>query len=163
MVQVELTKIIIDEKRQDQIIVLKEKNSDRQFPIVIGFIEASSIKMKLSGIEPPRPMTHDLLHSVIKGLDATMEYVVEEGDTAWGLYLRFQCTIDYYQMLERQNEKVDARREFYKDLVEMNPGLVLSSQAGPILPSPGTPIIINSFKSEDPTREIDPYSCKLIP
>src|SRR3989338_6414974 len=76
MVQVELSKIIIDEKRQDQIIVLKEKDGDRQFPIVIGFLEASSIKMKLSGVEPPRPMTHDLLVSVIEGLSASLQQVV---------------------------------------------------------------------------------------
>ena len=73
MIQVELSKIIIDEKRQDQIIVLKEKNGERQFPIVIGFLEASSIKMKLSGVETPRPMTHDLLVAVINGLEAKME------------------------------------------------------------------------------------------
>ena len=36
MVQVELSKIIIDEKHQDQIIVLKEKEGDRQFPIVMS-------------------------------------------------------------------------------------------------------------------------------
>jgi len=76
MVQVELSKIIIDEKRQDQIIVLKEKSGDRQFPIVIGFLEASSIKMKISGIEAPRPMTHDLLVSVIDLLDAKLSSVV---------------------------------------------------------------------------------------
>lgn len=76
MIQVELSKIIIDEKRQDQIIVLKEKNGDRQLPIVIGFLEASSIKMKLSGVEPPRPMTHDLLAAVIQGLDAKLERLI---------------------------------------------------------------------------------------
>lgn len=76
MIQVELSKIIIDEKRQDQIIVLKEKNGERQLPIVIGFLEASSIKMKLSGVEPPRPMTHDLLTAVIRGLDAKLERLV---------------------------------------------------------------------------------------
>ncbi len=76
MIQVELSKIIIDEKHQDQIIVLKEKDGDRQFPIVIGFLEASSIKMKLSGIEPPRPMTHDLLASVIEELGATLNRLV---------------------------------------------------------------------------------------
>ncbi len=75
-VQVELSKIIIDEKRQDQIIVLKEKGGDRQFPIVIGFLEASSIKMKLSGIEPPRPMTHDLLVATIKGLKAKLNRLI---------------------------------------------------------------------------------------
>ena len=76
MIQVELSKIIIDEKRQDQIIVLKEKNGERQLPIVIGFLEASSIKMKLSGVEPPRPMTHDLLGAVIQGLEAKLERLV---------------------------------------------------------------------------------------
>lgn len=76
MIQVELSKIIIDEKRQDQIIVLKEKNGERQLPIVIGFLEASSIKMKLSGVEPPRPMTHDLLVAVIQGLEAKLERLI---------------------------------------------------------------------------------------
>lgn len=76
MIQVELNKIIIDEKRQDQIIVLREKNGDRQLPIVIGFLEASSIKMRLSGIEPPRPMTHDLLAGIIEGLNAKLERLV---------------------------------------------------------------------------------------
>ena len=76
MTQVELSKIIIDEKRQEQIIVLKEKEGNRQFPIIIGFLEASSIKMKLSGISVPRPMTHDLLLSVIEGLDAKLEKLV---------------------------------------------------------------------------------------
>ena len=76
MVEVELSKIIIDEKRQDQIIVLKEKDGQRQFPIVIGFLEASSIKMKLSGLQVPRPMTHDLLVLLIKGLDAVLEKLV---------------------------------------------------------------------------------------
>ena len=76
MVQVELVKIIIDEKRQDQIIVLKEKNGERQFPIVIGFLEASSIKMRISGIEAPRPMTHDLLMNVIATLGAKIERLI---------------------------------------------------------------------------------------
>ncbi len=76
MIQVELTKIIIDEKRQDQIIVLKEKKGERQFPIVIGLLEASSIKLKLSGVKIPRPMTHDLLANVIAALDVTVERVV---------------------------------------------------------------------------------------
>lgn len=76
LIQVELSKIIIDEKRQDQIIVLKEKKGERQFPIVIGFLEASSIKMKLSDVEPPRPMTHDLLIATIKELGAKLERLI---------------------------------------------------------------------------------------
>ena len=76
MIQVELSKIIIDEKRHDQVIVLKEKEGDRQFPIVIGFTEASSIKMKLSGVTPPRPMTHDLIVNILEAFNAKMERLV---------------------------------------------------------------------------------------
>jgi bifunctional DNase/RNase len=76
MIPIELSKIIIDEKRQDQIIILKEKEGTRQFPIVIGVLEASSIKMKLSKIEPPRPMTHDLLSNVIVALGAKVNSLI---------------------------------------------------------------------------------------
>ena len=76
MVQVELSRIIIDEKRQDQVIVLKEKDGDRQIPIVIGFMEASSIKIKISGVDVPRPMTHDLLVAVMQVLGAALKRVV---------------------------------------------------------------------------------------
>ncbi|MDO8676031.1 MAG: bifunctional nuclease family protein [Candidatus Omnitrophota bacterium] len=73
MVRVELVKIIIDEKRQDQIIVLKEKDGERQIPVVIGFMEASSIRLKISGVDMPRPMTHDLLVNVIEVLGGRLE------------------------------------------------------------------------------------------
>ena len=75
-IKCELSKIIIDEKRQDQIIVLREKGGERQFPIVIGFLEASSIKMKLSHIDPPRPMTHDLLVTALQAVGAKVEKLV---------------------------------------------------------------------------------------
>ncbi len=76
MVEVELSKIIIDEKRHDQVIVLKEKEGERFLPIVIGLPEATSIKMKISGFEPPRPLTHDLLKSVVDALGARLKFVV---------------------------------------------------------------------------------------
>jgi bifunctional DNase/RNase len=76
MIRVELSKIIIDEKRQDQVIVLKEKAGDRQIPIVIGFMEAASIKTKVTGLEVPRPMTHDLLSVVIESLGAKIERIL---------------------------------------------------------------------------------------
>jgi hypothetical protein len=76
MIEMELSKIIIDEKRDGQLIVLKEKNGDRILPIVIGLHEASSIKMKLSGVNPPRPLTHDLLYATIRSLNAVIEHVV---------------------------------------------------------------------------------------
>ncbi|MDD2688893.1 MAG: bifunctional nuclease family protein [Candidatus Omnitrophica bacterium] len=76
MVEMELNKIVIDEKRHDQLIVLKEKEGNRVLPIVIGLSEASAIKLKISGFIPPRPLTHDLLHSLIENLDATIDKII---------------------------------------------------------------------------------------
>lgn len=76
MIEMELNKIIIDEKRQDQIIVLKEKEGDRLLPIIIGFLEANAIKMKVSGVLPVRPLTHDLLELVIDALEARVKKII---------------------------------------------------------------------------------------
>ncbi len=76
MVEMELNKIVINEKRHDQLIVLREKEGGRMLPIVIGLNEASAIKMKIGGFTPPRPLTHDLLHSTIKNLEANLEKII---------------------------------------------------------------------------------------
>ncbi len=76
-IQVELARIIINESSDQQIIVLREKNGqERNFPIVIGIVEIFAIDRRLKGIEPPRPMTHDLLANVIHGLGAKIDKIV---------------------------------------------------------------------------------------
>ncbi|MBP7051923.1 MAG: bifunctional nuclease family protein [Phycisphaerae bacterium] len=75
-VEVELSRIIINETSDQQIIVLKERHGTRGFPIVIGIVEIFAIDRRLKGIKPPRPMTHDLLANVIDGLGATVERIV---------------------------------------------------------------------------------------
>ena len=76
MIEMELSKIVIDEKRHDQLIALKEKGGTRVLPIVIGLNEASAIKLKISGFNPPRPLTHDLIFLIIQNLGATVEKVI---------------------------------------------------------------------------------------
>ncbi len=76
MVEMELNKIVIDEKRHEQLIVLKEKEGEKVLPIVIGLAEASAIKLKISGFEPARPLTHDLLLTTIKYLEANIEKII---------------------------------------------------------------------------------------
>ncbi|MBN2591736.1 MAG: bifunctional nuclease family protein, partial [Sedimentisphaerales bacterium] len=58
-VAAELSRIIINEMSDQQIIVLKEKDGERSFPIVIGIVEIFAIDRRLKGIKPARPMTHD--------------------------------------------------------------------------------------------------------
>ena len=75
MVTMELSKIVIDEKRHDQLIVLREKNGERVLPIVIGLSEVLAIRSKVSGAAAPRPLTHDLLFAAITALKAKVESV----------------------------------------------------------------------------------------
>lgn len=74
-VQMELHKIIISEMQDQQIIVLKEVDGERKFPIVIGSSEAYAIDRRLKGIPTPRPLTHDLLASVIEGMGGEIDHI----------------------------------------------------------------------------------------
>ena len=74
--EAELSRIVIDEQSDQQIIVIKEKNGERSFPIVIGIVEILAIDRRLKGIHPPRPMTHDLLGNVIEQMGGKVEKVV---------------------------------------------------------------------------------------
>jgi len=74
--EAELSRIIIDEQSDQQVIVIRERNGTRSFPIVIGIVEILAIDRRLKGITPPRPMTHDLLGDVIEGLGAKIERIV---------------------------------------------------------------------------------------
>jgi bifunctional DNase/RNase len=76
MVEFELFEIRIDETMQEQIVVLRERNGSRTLPIVIGFFEAQAIQIKVSDVELPRPLTHDLLASVIRALGAEVEHII---------------------------------------------------------------------------------------
>lgn len=76
MVEVVLAKIKIDENRSEQIIVFKEKEGERYLPVVIGMAEVNAIKLKLSGITPPRPLTHDLLLNTVQHLGADLKHIV---------------------------------------------------------------------------------------
>lgn len=75
-VQMQLSRIIISEINEQQIIYLKEVDGDRQFPILIGIFEATSIDRRVKHHQPPRPLTHDLLVSTVELLGAELDSVV---------------------------------------------------------------------------------------
>ncbi len=85
-VRMELSRILIREQNDYQIIELREvapdtddgpaqMESGRKFPIVIGLPEAQAIERRLKGISIKRPQTHDLLAGVISTLGAKLESI----------------------------------------------------------------------------------------
>ncbi len=66
----------IDENRHEQLVVFREKQGTRYLPVVIGLSEVNAIKLKLSGVKPPRPMTHDLILNVMEDLGGKLQKMV---------------------------------------------------------------------------------------
>lgn len=57
------------------IVLLRDQQSDRFLPIWIGAVEATAIAFAQQGVQPERPLTHDLLRDVLSGLGRTLTRV----------------------------------------------------------------------------------------
>jgi bifunctional DNase/RNase len=75
MIEVTVAQLGLDRTTNSPVVILREKDGQRVLPIWIGPAEASAIAMELQGLKPPRPMTHDLLKTVIQGLGATVQRI----------------------------------------------------------------------------------------
>src|SRR5262249_24658221 len=75
-VQMELKRIIISDIHDQQVIMLREVDGERSFPIVIGIFEATSIDRRVKRIPSPRPLTHDLLANVIEHLGGEVQDII---------------------------------------------------------------------------------------
>jgi bifunctional DNase/RNase len=75
-VAMELSRIIISEITNEQVIHLKEIDGDRTFPILIGIFEATSIDRRVKEVESQRPLTHDLLVNAVDLLGGSFQDVM---------------------------------------------------------------------------------------
>lgn len=77
MVEMELIGVRVELPSNVPIVVLREREGDRRvLPIFIGGPEASAIAFALDGVEPPRPLTHDLLVLLLEDLSVSLERVL---------------------------------------------------------------------------------------
>jgi bifunctional DNase/RNase len=76
IVQVRVQGLVMDPYNQAYVLLLRDEESGEVLPIWVGRAEANAITMALEDITPPRPMTHDLLQSVIGTLGAKALSVV---------------------------------------------------------------------------------------
>ena len=67
--------VIVDPNTKSPVVILKEARGERALPIWIGSFEATAITMALEEVEPPRPITHDLMETVLTRLGAVLERV----------------------------------------------------------------------------------------
>ena len=75
MIEVKINGLFMTQT-QNSGVILKEVDGDRTLPIIIGEYEAQSIALGMENIAPPRPITHDLLLSMLDTVEASMERVL---------------------------------------------------------------------------------------
>lgn len=78
LVKMTLARIVIVDSEDEKMsmIVLREVEGDRAFPILIGVNEAYAIDRRLKGIVVQRPLTHDLVERMLEQLDCHLERIV---------------------------------------------------------------------------------------
>ena len=76
MIEMTIDSIRVSLMNYQRVVILKEKMAERYLPIWIGPAEADAIAVRLQGVTVPRPLTHDLLHSVIDALGATINSII---------------------------------------------------------------------------------------
>ena len=76
MVEMTIESIRVSLMNYQRVVILKEKDADRYLPIWIGPAEADAIAVRLQEVTVARPLTHDLMRSIIDTLGATVQYIV---------------------------------------------------------------------------------------
>jgi bifunctional DNase/RNase len=85
------------------VVILKDRVQDRYLPIWIGIYEANAIALKITGITPDRPITHDLMTNIFKDLGATIQRVEVSSLSSDVFYARIHLSVGGKTM------EVDAR------------------------------------------------------
>ena len=98
MIEMVIDSIRVSLMNYQRVVILKERAAERYLPISIGAAEADAIAVKLQGATVPRPLSHDLLHSVIGALGATLNSIVINDLRSDTFYAKIILNVDGGQM-----------------------------------------------------------------
>jgi bifunctional DNase/RNase len=146
MIEMIIDSIRVSLMNYQRVVILKEKEADRYLPIWIGPAEADAIAVKLQDVTVPRPLTHDLLRSVIDALGATVNSIIVSELKNDTFYAKIILNVDGGQM------EVDSRPSdalalavrvgvpiFAEEIVLDKAGILLDKETGkPVSPSKET-------------------------
>jgi uncharacterized protein len=85
VVELEVARLVVNERSQDQVLTLRERGGSRSFPLVIGPFEAAALQFVLDDEASPRPLTHETLLNALTILDAELIGVAID-DVQEGVY-----------------------------------------------------------------------------
>jgi len=94
VIEMTIESIRVSLMNYQRVVILKEKESDRYLPIWIGPAEADAIAVRLQEVSVARPLTHDLLRSIIDSLGASINYVIVNDLSNDTFFARIMLQID---------------------------------------------------------------------
>lgn len=94
MIEVTIASIRVSLMSQNRIVELREEGGDRILPIWIGPFEAESITLQLQSVDVPRPLTHDLLKSIIETLGGEVLHILISGLEKSTYFARIVLDVD---------------------------------------------------------------------
>lgn len=167
MIEMTVDSIRVSLMNYQRVVILKEKSAERYLPIWIGPAEADAIAVKLQGVSVPRPLTHDLLCSVIDTLGANVNSIVVSDLKNDTFYAKIVLTVDGEQ-LEVDSRPSDAlalavRTEvpiYVDELVLDKAGILLDRETGKPVP-PETGKSSDTKVSEDEMKKMSAF-CDFI-
>ncbi len=104
MIEVFVSGLAFDTLSNAPVVLLKERHGERVLPIWIGPNEAGVIALELSGMNYKRPLTHDLIRSLIRGFNAELQRVVVSNIEENTFYAKIYIRASEHEIME-----VDAR------------------------------------------------------
>jgi bifunctional DNase/RNase len=151
VVELTIESIRVSLMNYQRVVILKEKESDRYLPIWIGPAEADAIAVRLQEVAVARPLTHDLLRTIIDSLGATVAYILVSDLANDTFFARIALDVDG-KSLEIDSRPSDAIALAVRAQVPIYAEESVLEKAGVRLDQEGQPL------EKDGTQEIEPTS-----
>jgi bifunctional DNase/RNase len=143
MIEMSIDSIRVSMMNYQRVVILREKDSERYLPIWIGPAEADAITIKLQGIISPRPLTHDLMESIISKLGARVKSVIVSDLQNDTFYARLILDVkgDALELDSRPSDamaiaiRADAPIYVEESVLE-RVGILIDSETGKAIPQP---------------------------
>jgi len=153
VVELTIESIRVSLMNYQRVVILKEKDSDRYLPIWIGPAEADAIAVRLQEVSVARPLTHDLLRSIIDALGATVNYILVSDLANDTFFARIAMEVDG-RSLEIDSRPSDAIALAVRAQVPIYADESVLEKAGVRLDQEGQPLEKHNMPEIEPTSEV---------
>ena len=161
MVEMTIESIRVSLMNYQRVVILKEKDADRYLPIWIGPAEADAIAVRLQEVAVARPLTHDLLRSVLDAVGATVEYILVNDLSNDTFFARIMLQVDGKSM-EIDSRPSDAIALAVRAQVPIFADESVLEKAGVKLDQEGQPLESLTGGEPEPTKEVSPEELEKL-